>query len=85
VAIPSEGQVRLAWNASPEPDVAGYVIYRAEAGGAFVRVGSTRVPTTVFVDREVPAGTYRYVVTALDASARANESARSNDVRVTVP
>lgn len=85
VVIPSEGQVRLAWNASPEPDVAAYVVYRAEAEGGFVRVGSTRPPTTVFVDREVPRGRYRYTVTALDASARPNESARSNEVTVSVP
>jgi hypothetical protein len=57
VAIPSQGVVRLAWDASPEPDVGTYVVYRADARGVFVRIGSTRPPTTVFVDREAPGGT----------------------------
>ena len=30
VAIPAAGSVRLAWNASPEEDVALYAVYRAE-------------------------------------------------------
>lgn len=85
VAIPSQGVVRLAWDASPEPDVGTYVVYRADARGVFVRIGSTRPPTTVFVDREAPGGTQRYAVTAEDVAARPNESAHSNEVRVTVP
>lgn len=85
VAIPSSGTVRLSWSASPERDVAGYVVYRAAGAGALARVGSTRVPTTVFVDTNVPPGQYRYAVTAHDAGARANESARSNEVTVSVP
>lgn len=85
VAIPSEGTVRLSWSASPDPDVAGYIIYRAPEGGAFARVGSVRSPTTVFVDREVPRGSQRYVVTAQDSAVQPNESAHSTEVRVTVP
>jgi len=84
-AIPSEGAVRLAWGASPESDVAGYVIYRATESGAFERIGSTRTPATTYVDRTVTRGTYRYAVTAEDTAARPNESRRSNEVRVTVP
>jgi hypothetical protein len=85
VAIPSTRTVRLSWSPSPERDVAGYVVYRAAGGGAFARVGSTRAPTTVFVDADVPPGPYRYTVSARDAGARANESARSNEVTVSVP
>jgi len=85
VAIPSAGTVRLSWRPSPEPDVAGYVIYRAAADGGFARVGSTRTPTTLFTDRDVPSGSHRYAVTALDGAARPNESARSNEARVSVP
>lgn len=84
VAIPSAGTVRLSWSPSPERDVAGYVVYRA-AAGALARIGSTPALTTVFVDRDVPPGPYRYAVTARDAGARANESARSNEVTVSVP
>lgn len=85
VAIPSRGSVRLSWSTSPEADVAVYVVYRAAPGAPFTRVGSVRVPGTTFVDRDVPAGTWRYAVTAQDAGARANESARSGEVRVSVP
>ena len=85
VAIPSVGTVRLSWRPSPEPDVAAYIVYRADGGGAPQRIGSVPVPGTTFVDRGVRAGTYRYTVTAQDSGARANESARSNEVTVTVP
>jgi hypothetical protein len=85
VAIPSASTVRLSWSGSPEPDVAGYLVYRAAARGAFVRVGSTRAPTATFVDRDVPHGTYRYAVTAQDAASLPNQSAHSNEVTVTVP
>jgi hypothetical protein len=48
-------------------------------------VGSVRVPGTTFTDRGLPAGAYRYAVTAQDTSVRANESRPSNEVRVAVP
>jgi len=84
-AIASRGEVRLSWTPSTAPDVATYVIYRATRGGQYVRIGSVRPPATTFVDRAVPPGQYRYAVTAQDASLRANESVRSNEVDVTVP
>jgi predicted small lipoprotein YifL len=85
VAIPAGATVRLAWNPSPEADVAGYVIYRVDAGGDRVRVGRTFAPDTVFVDRDVAAGTYRYIVTAIDRASRPNESTASETVSVAVP
>jgi hypothetical protein len=85
IATQAANGVRLSWRASPEPDVAAYVIYRASAGAEFVRVGSVRAPTTVFVDRDVPRGTHRYAVAAQDGGARPNESARSSVATVTVP
>jgi hypothetical protein len=86
IGIPAEGSVRLAWNASPEEDVALYAVYRAEGTGAFLRIATTQRITTVYTDRDVQSGrTYRYAVTALDRARQANESARSNEVPVTVP
>jgi len=84
-AIASRGEVRLSWKPSPATDVAAYVVYRAAPGGEFTRIGSARPPATTFVDRNVPPGRHRYAVTAQDTSVRANESARSNEVTVTVP
>jgi hypothetical protein len=84
-AIASRGEVRLSWTPSPAADVAAYVIYRAGAAGAFTRVGSVKPPATTFLDRDVPPGRYRYAVRAQDTSTRANESAASNEVTVSVP
>ena len=82
--IPGGGAMRLAWNPSPEDDVALYAIYRAVGDGELIRIGTTQTPTTVFVDRDVSAGTrYRYAVTAIDRARNANESPRSNVVTVT--
>ena len=77
--------MRLSWRPSPGPDVAAYIVYRADGGGSPQRIGSVPVPSTTFVDRGVRPGTYRYTVTAQDSGARANESPRSNEVTVTVP
>jgi hypothetical protein len=85
VATPSTDTVRLSWTASIDPNVAAYVIYRAGPSGAIERVGSVRAPGTTFTDRDLAPGTYRYAVTAQDASARANESGPSNEVSVTLP
>ena len=86
IGIPAEGSVRLAWNASPEEDVELYAVYRAEGTGAFLRIATMQKITTVYTDRDVQSGrTYRYAVTALDRARQANESARSNEVSVTVP
>jgi fibronectin type 3 domain-containing protein len=85
VAAPSADAVRLSWTASPDRDVAGYVVYRADGAGEATRIGSVRAPATTFTDRGLGPGTYRYAVTAQDASARANESAPSNEVSVTLP
>ena len=84
-AVASRGEVRLSWRPSPEPDVALYIVYRASRGAPPARVGAVRPPVTTFIDRNVPPGAHRYTVTAQDAGARANESAPSNAVTVTVP
>jgi hypothetical protein len=85
VAVPTGRDVRLVWSASPDPDVAGYIVYRARAGGDFERVGSVRAPVTTFVDRDVAPGPHRYAVVAFDSGAQPNESARSVEATVTAP
>lgn len=86
VAVPTPAGVRLAWTASPDDDVAVYAVYRAAGAGPFLRIGSTAPPNTLFTDRDVGAGgRYRYAVTAFDRARTPNESARSNEVAVTVP
>ncbi|MBM3220290.1 MAG: hypothetical protein FJZ38_16720 [Candidatus Rokubacteria bacterium] len=85
VAIPSAGTVRLAWMGSADADVSRYIVYRGRDDGPFERVGSTAAPGTTFTDRDVPAGRWRYAVTAQDTSSRANESRRSAEAVVVVP
>jgi hypothetical protein len=86
VVIPATGGVRLAWNPSPEEDVAEYAIYRGEGTGPLTRIGTAPVIATIYTDRDVQSGrTYRYAVTALDRAKQPNESPRSNEVTVTVP
>lgn len=85
MAIPAGSTVHLAWEASPEPDLAGYVVYRAPGDGTPVPVGTVTAPATTFVDRSLSSGTYRYAVSAFDSAPRRNESARSSEVGVTVP
>jgi fibronectin type 3 domain-containing protein len=85
VAVTSANTVRLSWSASQDPGVAAYVIYRAAGDGEPARVGSVRAPATTFTDRELASGTYRYTVRAQDSTARATESAPSNEVAVTIP
>jgi hypothetical protein len=85
VAVLAGADVQLAWAASPDPDVARYVVYRTDARGATTRVGSAVPPATTLVDRGVPPGRYRYAVTAQDASIRGNESPRSSEASVVVP
>lgn len=85
LAIASADAVRLTWDASPEPDVAGYVIYRDGGAGALARIGTARGPATVFVDRGITPGVHRYAVSAFDTASSPNESGRSAEVSVTVP
>ena len=85
VAVPSTGAVRLVWIASADRDVGRYIVYRARDDGPLERVGSTTAPGTTFTDRDVPAGRWRYAVSAQDTSSRANESPRSAEVSVVVP
>ena len=85
VAVVAAGDVRLSWAASPEADVARYVVYRADARGMFTRVGSTAAPGHHVRGPRCTPGTYRYAVTAQDGGARANESALSDAVNAVVP
>ncbi|MCC6586872.1 MAG: hypothetical protein IT168_09290 [Bryobacterales bacterium] len=77
------GSIELAWDRSPEPDVAGYRVYRSTDGTQWNPVGA-QTPAASYSDREVKAGTaYKYAVTAVDQNG--NESARSVVVEIAAP
>ncbi|MGA8837979.1 MAG: hypothetical protein WCF74_12455 [Candidatus Sulfotelmatobacter sp.] len=70
--------IDLIWTPVSDADLAGYNIYRHEAGGAAVKLNSELVKTPGYRDGQVVAGkTYFYSVTAVDE--RGNESGRSEE------
>jgi hypothetical protein len=93
VAQPAAAQiparVELSWSINPEPDIAGYNIYRAiygadSSGAAMIRLNPTLLPTPVFRDITAqPGGHYIYQVTAV--SRAGVESAPGRTVSVAMP
>ena len=79
--------VDLSWTPNTEPDLAGYRVYRKEAGtaGAPVRISpAAPAASSAFSDTNVQAGhSYVYAVTAVDQAG--NESAPSEEQQQTVP
>lgn len=77
--------IDLSWQAELDPALAGYVIYRREGNGAWLRISpATPSIAPAFHDADVQQGhTYRYAVSALDKNGR--ESARSQETEETVP
>ena len=80
-AIPGGGfgavtSIDLSWESGSELDLLGYNLYRAEAGGSYIRLNFQPIPGTAFRDLTArPGKDYAYRVTALDQ--RNNESAPS--------
>ena len=82
-----EGQepfIDLSWTPGTDPDLAGYYLYRREAGAPAQKINSELVKTPAFRDTNVASGhTYTYSVSAVDV--RGNESARSSETTERVP
>jgi hypothetical protein len=76
--------VDLIWSPDSDADLAGYNVYRHEAGGAFVKLNSELVKTPAYRDAAVQAGKeYFYAVSGVDV--RGNESAKSEETGEEVP
>ncbi len=76
--------VDLVWSPDTEADLAGYNIFRREAGGQPAKLNSEPVKAPAFRDSNVQSGTkYFYSVSAVDE--RNNESARSEEANEQVP
>ena len=84
VAIPIKEGIELHWRRNPEPDILGYNVYRRKAGEKeFQRLNESPLPKDTYLDTGVVLQQeYEYALTAVDNSARRNESARSEEVRV---
>ena len=76
--------IDLVWAPVTDMDLAGYNVYRHEAGGAAVKLNAELLKTPAYRDARVVAGkSYLYAVSAVDV--RGNESARSEEAGETVP
>jgi hypothetical protein len=76
--------IDLIWAPDTDADLAGYNIFRHEAGAGPVKINAELVKTPAFRDMNVASGReYVYSVSAVDV--RGNESTRSQEARETVP
>jgi hypothetical protein len=76
--------IDLIWAPVSDADLAGYNVYRHEAGSAPVKLNTELVRTPAFRDMQVvPGKTYFYSVSAVDQ--RGNESGRSEEASESVP
>jgi fibronectin type 3 domain-containing protein len=79
-AVASTASIELAWE--PSAGAVSYGVDRAAGNGSWERIGSVAAPA--YSDHPPESGkTYRYAVTARDASG--NESARSEAAEVAAP
>jgi hypothetical protein len=76
--------VDLIWAPDTDADLAGYNVFRHQAGSEPVKINSDLVTTPVFRDTNLASGsTYAYSVSAVDV--RGNESAKSVEASESVP
>ncbi|HUF79185.1 MAG TPA: fibronectin type III domain-containing protein [Thermoanaerobaculia bacterium] len=75
LALAEEGRVRLVWEVSPAPDVAGYRVFRRGPDTQEFRpVTEELLTATELVDRDLaPGATYSYRVTAVDRMGNESE------------
>jgi fibronectin type 3 domain-containing protein len=89
VVVPATAQaharIELSWSISADPNIAGYNIYRSEAGGGGrQRLNNDLLLTPMFHDMSpIPGRSYIYTVTAV--SRAGNESERSAAVSAAMP
>jgi hypothetical protein len=81
----TETSIDLSWQPVTDPDLAGYRVYRREAGGAWRRISPAQpIVPPAYQDAQVqPGHTYSYAVSAIDQLG--HESARSVETEETVP
>lgn len=75
--IQNRADVGLSWNANSETDLAGYSVYRNGT-----KITSTLIASPDFIDVNVPQGSNRYAVTAVDKAGW--ESARSAEIEILI-
>lgn len=74
VALADAGAVRVVWDESRAPDLAGYQVYRRRGDGDWHRLTEEPSAEVEYLDRDVaPGETYAYRVTALDELGNESE------------
>ncbi len=84
-AVASPGVISLIWEPNSDKDLAGYLVFRGEAGGAALeRVTRDPIHETTYRDTTVTPGVrYVYAVRAVDKATPPNVSGESNRVEET--
>ena len=82
IAVASRDVISLVWNPSPEADLAGYLVLRAESPGATLEpLTKEPILETTYSDITVEANNrYVYAVQAVDNAVPPNVSEPSTDV-----
>lgn len=77
--------IDLSWQPDTDPDLAGYIVYRREGEGEWLRISSAQpVIEPAYHDAQVqPGHTYHYAVSAV--SKAGHESERSQEEQEAVP
>jgi len=84
VSATSANSVSLAWSASSEAGLSGYLVYRADQSGTYLAIGSAAAGSASFSDFSVqPATAYSYQIVGFDANR--NLSAASNTAAASTP
>jgi len=77
-----QGAVVVEWDASPERDMAYYILYRSKGGGRWSKVAEVDAGSNFFEDADLKAGAYyRYRIVAVDADDLESDPAESEEVK----
>jgi hypothetical protein len=81
----TEPSIDLSWQPVTDPDLAGYIVYRREAGGEWQRISPAQpiVPPAYHDAPVQPGHTYQYSVSAVDQGG--HQSDRSAETEESVP
>ena len=87
LAVYQEGGIALRWDENPEPDIAGYDVYRrAEEEETFRKMNPHLIREPHFLDPSAdPRKSYTYRLKAVDSSGIPKESDFSQDADVSPP
>ncbi len=83
-AVQTAAGIKVFWERSDAPDLAGYKVYRRTADkDSYEMIGKVAPEYTLFVDAKASESVrYYYAVTALDGATPPNESGKSKEVTI---